>query len=82
MKTKTYAVTEKGITTIVEATSQVSALAKHFGCERPVKCMSYASQQTWGNRRYSKNTREGYRSATICETNAAAPTATDKDSTM
>lgn len=61
---KTYTIIEKETEYTVQASSQIKAMAIHFGCERPVKCMSYGgTTQLWGNRRYSKNTSEGYRSA-------------------
>jgi hypothetical protein len=71
MKTKSYAVTESGNTTIVEATSQVKALAKHFGCERPVRRMGFDGE--WANQRSKVgfNANVGYRTAKICEVKSA-----------
>jgi hypothetical protein len=63
-KMKTYTIIENEKEYTVQASSQTKAMAIHFGCERPVKCMSYGDEaQLWGNRRYSKNTSEGYRNA-------------------
>lgn len=59
---KTYTITERGQQFKVQSTSIIKALANHFGCERPVRCMS---GNEWGNMRYSKGNAAAYRSAKI-----------------